>query len=315
VTSYLSRRLVQAVVVVWGAFTLSFIVLFSIPGDPILTMVAGGGEVSSATPEEIDALRAEYGYDRPLYQQYFSQLAGVVTGDLGRSIRSGEQVTTTIANALPATATLAVVALLLALLLGVGIALLATYTRTQWLRQVLLSLPAVGISLPTFWVGLMLVQLLSFTWHVFPALGNEGVQSLVLPAITLALPAAAMISQVLAKSMNDTLSEPYVETALAKGVSRARIHFRHAFRNATIAPMTVLGLVVGHMLAGSVVVETVFSRTGIGRITVIAVTNKDIPVVQGLVVFGAVVFVVVSLLVDVVYPLVDPRITTARTAG
>jgi peptide/nickel transport system permease protein len=176
---------------------------------------------------------------------------------------------------------------------------------------VLLSLPGLGVSLPTFWIGLMLVQLLSFRVHLFPAFGNDGLRGLVLPAVTLAVPTGAQLAQVLAKSLSTTLEEPYIQTARAKGAGPLRVHLGHALRNAGLPALTILGLLVGNLLAGSVVVESVFSRDGIGRATVGAVTVQDIPVVQGVVVLGATAFVLANLIVDLVYPLLDPRIVLA----
>ncbi len=176
------------------------------------------------------------------------------------------------------------------------------------MRTLLLALPPLGVSLPTFWVGLLLIQFFSFRISIFPALGNEGLASLVLPSVTLAVPVSASIAQVLARGLRTALAEPYVETARAKGASRARVHLRHAFRNATIPALTIVGVIVGNLLAGAVVVETVFSRVGIGRLTVTAVNGQDIPLVQGLVLLAAAVFVATNLVVDLLYPVVDPRI-------
>ncbi|MEV1023668.1 ABC transporter permease [Streptomyces sp. NPDC050264] len=308
---YLAQRLVQAVLVLWAAFTLSFAVLYLLPGDPVSIMAAGGGETSSVGPGQLAELRRTYGLDRPVAEQYGSRLWHALHGDFGTSVQSGDHVTRMIAESLPATLQLTSGALLLALILGAGVALLATYTRSRWLRQTLLSLPALGVSAPTFLVGLVLVQIVSFRWGLLPAVGNEGFESLILPVITLALPTGAILAQVFAKSLRTTLAEPYVETALAKGAGRARVHFRHAARNASIPPLTVVGMLVGNLLAGSVVVETVFSRTGVGRLTAMAVSAQDIPVVQGLVVFGALAFVLANLAVDLICPLLDPRITTS----
>nr|WP_276611978.1 ABC transporter permease [Kineococcus vitellinus] len=209
---------------------------------------------------------------------------------------------------MPQTALLAAAAFALALVLGVATALASTWARWGWVRSLLLALPPLGVSLPTFWVGLLLIQLLSFRVPVFPALGNEGAASLVLPAVTLAVPVSASIAQVLARGLRTALAEPYVETARAKGASRARVHLRHALRNATIPALTIAGVIVGNLLAGAVVVETVFSRVGIGRLTVSAVNGQDIPLVQGLVLLAAAVFVATNLVVDLLYPVVDPRI-------
>ncbi|WP_062215317.1 ABC transporter permease [Streptomyces sp. NBRC 109706] len=312
---YLLRRLLQAVFVLWAAYTVSFAVLYLLPGDPAEIMVAGGGDGIDISDEQLAEVRAEWGLDAPLTSQYLDRLTDAVGGDLGVSTQTGEQVVTMIADQLPATLQLTATAGALAVLLGAAVALAGVYTGRPWLRQLLLSLPALGASAPTFWVGLLLIQLVSFRWGLLPAIGDQGWRSLILPAVTLALPTAAVLGQVLAKSLATTLAEPYVETALAKGASRARVLLRHAVRNAALPAFTVLGVLVGNLLAGSVVVETVFSRTGVGRITANSVTVQDIPVVQGLVVLGSVAFVLASLAVDLVYPLLDPRVTAGRAVA
>jgi len=307
---YLARRLGQAVFVLWAAFTVSFVILYALPSDPVAIM--SGGDATDIPPEQLEALRAEYGLDQPLWRQYLDQLGDVATGDLGRSVQNHRPVTSLIAEALPATVQIAAAGLTLAILGGGTVALVATFTRRRWLQQSLLALPPLGVAVPSFWVGLLLLQQFSFTWTWFPAVGNEGWRSIVLPAVTLALPTGAQIAQLLAKSMQHTLHEPYIDTARSKGASRTRVHLRHALRNAALPALTMAGLLVGALLAGTVVTETVFSRTGIGRLTSSAVAAQDIPVVQGLVLFGAGVFVVVNLAVDLLYPLLDPRI--ARSA-
>ncbi|MEU1473232.1 ABC transporter permease [Streptomyces sp. NPDC005761] len=308
--TYVVRRLAQALFVLWAAYTLSFGVLYLLPGDPVTVMAAGGGDSTSVTPEQLASLRDRYGLDRPVAEQYATRLGDALRGDFGASVHSGEPVSRMIADAWPATLELTAATLALALPLGAGVALAGTYTRRRWLRQLLLSLPSAGVAAPTFWVGLVLIQLVSFRWGLVPAFGEEGLASLVLPAVTLSLPAAALVAQVFAKSLRTALAEPYIETAAAKGASRLRVHLSHAARNAALAPLTVAGVLVGHVLAGSVVVETVFSRTGIGRLTATAVTSQDIPVVQGLVVFGACAFVLANLAVDLLHPVLDPRIRT-----
>lgn len=312
---YVTRRLAQAVGVLLAAYTLSFIVLNLLPGDPVTAMAAAGLDANPVDEAYLAQLRHEYGFDQPVLVQYGDHLGRAVLGDFGNSVATGQPVTTLIVQALPQTLQLAVTALVLAVLLGAGLAFAATYSQSRWLRQALLSLPSLGVSLPTFWVGLMLVQLLSFRAKLFPAFGNDGVAGLVLPAITLAIPTGALIAQVLAKSLLTTLDEPYVQTARAKGASRLRIHLRHALRNASLPALTIVGLLAGQLLASSVVVETVFSRDGLGRLTAAAVTVQDIPVVQGVVVFGAVVFVCVNLVVDLIYPLLDRRIVLAGAGG
>ena len=159
-----------------------------------------------------------------------------------------------------------------------------------------------------FWVGLVLVQVFSFRLHLLPALGNKGFASLILPAITLALPTGAVLGQVLAKSLRTQLAEPYTEIVYAKGASRTRVHFGHALRNAAMPALTLAGVVMGQLLAGAVVIETVFSRDGVGRVTAAAVNRQDIPVVQAVIVLAALFFVVINLVVDLLYPLLDPRV-------
>jgi peptide/nickel transport system permease protein len=308
---YVIRRLGQAVAVLWAAYTLSFLVLDFLPGDPVSAMAGGGLDQAPVDPAQLEALRREYGFDKPILVQYFDYLVKALQGDFGNSVATGQPVTSTISDALPQTLLLTATALVLAVALGTGLALTATYTTRRALRQLLLSLPALGVSLPTFWIGLMLVQLLSFRLRLLPAFGNDGLSSLILPAVTLAIPTGALLGQVLAKSLFTTLDEPYVQTARAKGAGRVRVHIHHALRNAALPALTIVGLLVGNLMAGSVVVETVFSRNGIGRATVSAVTVQDIPVVQGVVVFGALIFVLVNLAVDLVYPLFDPRIVVA----
>ncbi|GII55506.1 peptide ABC transporter permease [Planotetraspora thailandica] len=305
---YLAGRLGQAVAVLWAAYTISFLVLVWLPGDPVSAMAAGGLDQAAVDPAQLEALRREYGFDRPPLVQYLDYLGRAVRGDFGNSVATGRPVTSTLADALPYTLQLTAAALALAVLLGGALALYATYTPHRWLRQLLMSLPSLGVSLPTFWIGLMLVQLLSFRLRLLPAFGNEGAASLILPAVTLAIPTGAMVAQLLAKSLLTTLDEPYVETARAKGAGRIRVHLRHALRNAALPALTMVGILVGNLMAGSVVVETVFSRNGIGRETVGAVTVQDIPVVQGVVVFGALAYVLANLAVDLIYPLLDPRI-------
>jgi peptide/nickel transport system permease protein len=311
---YLLRRLGFAVGVLWAAFTVSFVVLYLLPGDPVATMAAGSSDGQPVTAAQLDALRHQYGLDQPLIVQYAHKLVAALHGDLGTSFATGESVRGAIGDALPPTLQVALCGLGFAVVFGAVVALVATYTRVRWLSQVLMALPSLAVSLPVFWVGLMLVQLFSFRLGLFPSVGARGPQSLVLPAITLGLPPGALIAQVLAKSMGQALDEPYVTTARAKGVGAVAVHLRHALGNALIPALTVLGYVTGLLLAGSVVVETVFTRPGLGRLTVSSVGVQDIPVVQGVVLFAATVFVVVNLVLDLVYPLLDPRIATAVPA-
>ncbi len=302
---YTVRRVLQALFVLWAAFTVSFLVMYALPSDPVQLLV---GTDNSVPPEQVAKLRHEYGLDRPLVVQYVDQLGHVVRGDLGRSFQSGRRVTSIIGEAIPATAQITLAALVLAVIGGGLVALVATGTRRSWLSNTLLGLPPLGVAIPSFWLGLLLLQQFSFNRSWFPAIGNEGWRSIVLPAITLAIPTGAFIAQVLSKSLRTAHREPYIDTARAKGAGPVRVQTRHALRNAALPALTMAGLIVGQLLSGSVVAETVFSRNGLGRVTSAAVGAQDVPVVHGLVLFGALVFVLVNLAIDLLYPALDPRI-------
>ncbi|MFC3126072.1 ABC transporter permease [Pseudoroseomonas globiformis] len=305
---YLLGRLGQALFVLWAAFTVTFVILYILPGDPILIMLDARGEGLMMDASEIAELRAQYGFDKPVIVQYLVRLWHAMQGDFGMSIQLNEAVTGVIARAVPETLKLASLAMLIALVAGFLLACIATYTRRPWLRDALLSMPALGVSVPVFWVGLLLLQFFSFRFALFPAMGNSGFVSLVLPAVTLAIPTAAGFAQLLAKSLLASWNQPYVTTALGKGARPLRVHLRHALPNALIPALTMIGMSVGNLLAGSVVTETVFSRVGIGRLTEQAVKAQDVPMVQGLVVLSTLIFVLANLAVDLLYPLVDPRI-------
>lgn len=305
---YLLGRAGQALFVLWAAFTVTFVILYVLPGDPILIMLDARGEGLMADESKVAALRAQFGLDQPLPVQYLSRLWSAIQGDFGTSIQLGQPVSGVILKALPQTLQLASLAMLIALVLGFVLAVGATALRSPWLRDALLALPALGVAVPGFLVGLMLLQEFSFKLGWLPAMGNGGLAALVLPAVTLAIPTAAAFSQLLARSLMQSWTRPFVTTALAKGARPSRVHLRHALPNAVIPALTMIGLSVGHLLAGSVIAETVFARVGIGRLTEQAVKAQDVSMVQGLVVLSTVVFVLANLVVDLLYPLADPRI-------
>ena len=310
---YIARRIGQGVIVLWAAYTISFLILYLLPGDAA-TLFAGGGDQEAIDPELVAQLRSELGLDRPLYEQYLAGMGKALTGDFGISTQTGRPASDLLLESLPPTLALTAFAFVLSVVFGVVLALSASLARAQWLRNVLSSLPPLGVSIPVFWIGLLLLQAFSFRIRLFPSMGNEGFESLVLPAITIAIPSGAFIAQLLSRSLRSTLAQPYVEIVRAKGASERRVQLGHAFRNAAIPSLTMVGVLIGGLLSGAVVTETVFSRLGIGRLVVTAVNNRDVPVVQTVVVFAALVFVVANLVVDLVYPLIDRRITLARTA-
>lgn len=306
--NYTLRRGAHALLVLWATFTATFFLLFIVPGDSVSSKLGAEAGGAGFSQEAVDKLRAEMGLDQPALVQYARALWKALHGDLGISAQTGGDALGMFAAGIPETLKLAVVALLLSLLIGFAVAILAVYLRPRPISNFLLSVPALAISVPSFWIGLMLLQVVSFRWNLLPGLGNDGLQSLILPGIVLAIPAAAVIAQILIRSLIAALSSAYVDTARARGANRGIIIFRHALRNAMIPVVTALGTTSGYLIAGSVVVETVFSRSGIGLITVKAVTYQDTPVVLVAVIFAASVYVTVNFLVDLVYPLIDPRI-------
>lgn len=305
---YLLRRLGHALLVLWATFTATFFLLYILPGDRALGKLGADAGGAGFSQEALDELRRQMGLDQPAMVQYWVALKNAVRGDFGVSAQTGADALEMFATGIPETLKLAVAALGLGLALGVGWALLASYVRWKPLQQLLIATPALGVSVPTFWVGLMLLQVFSFRLNLLPGIGNDGWRTLILPAIVLAIPSASIAAQILARSLQTSLAAAYVDTARSRGASRGHILVGHALRNSIIPVITALGTSAGYMIAGSVVVETVFSRSGIGLITVKAVTYQDTPLVLVAVVFAATVYVTVNFLVDVFYPLIDPRI-------
>lgn len=298
------RRIGSSLLVLWGVVTLVFAVVHLIPGDPVTALLAG----APSTPEIQQSLRHELGLDRPLPVQYISYLGGIVTGDFGTSLVTARPVLEVIGEQLPATLQLTVAAASLAIVGGAVAGAAAAAASGGWADRLLRGIHLIGVSMPGFWIGILLIALFSFTLGWVPATGQGGLDRLVLPAITLALPAFAVISQLVREGMVEALAEPYTTTARAKGLRHRTIVFVHVLRNAAIPAITVAGVQLGTMLAGAVVVETVFARQGIGRVVLAAINAKDFPVVQGAVLVAAVGYVVINAAVDVLVAVIDPRI-------
>lgn len=311
---YVLGRVAQAVVVLWAAYTVTFVVLYLLPSNPVeLQLGAAGIEPDKLTPAQLQEALAHYGLDRPVSEQYLTSLGGFLHGDFGTSIAKGVPVSQPIADRLGPTLALSLTAGILALVLGVGLAYLASYVRWRPLRVLLSRLPSIGASFPQFFVGLLLIQLLSFQLGWLPATGIGGWRTLVMPSITIAVVTSSVLAQVLMRSFDETLSQAYIVTARAKGLSRAAVQWRHGFRNAILPAMTILGVIVGLTVTSAIVVETVFSRNGIGKLAQESVLVQDVPVVLAIVSLAAAVFVLVNLVVDLLYPLLDPRITHYRS--
>ena len=283
---------------------LVFLMSHLTPGDPATIML---GENASAA--DVERLRHQLGLDRPLAVQYGRYLAGIVRGDLGRSIRSGRPVALEIWERFPPTLQLTLAAMAIAAAAGVLLGALAATSRTGVADAVLMSTSLLGISMPSFWLGLLLILLFGLTLRWLPIAGQGDWRALVLPAVTLGAQAAAVLARLTRASLLDVLPSDFVRTARAKGVAGSRVLFRHALRNALIPVVTVMGLQFGALLGGAVIVESVFARSGLGRFAVAAVQSRDFPVIQGIVLFAAAVYALVNLSVDVAYLALDPRIT------
>lgn len=311
---YAVRRIAQAIAVLWAAYTVTFVVLYALPSDPVSILLNQAGGTGRPSADQVAQLQEAYGFNDPIVVQYAHHLLDALRLDFGQSVSRGQSVTSLLADNLPPTLALTAVALLFTVLLGGGLAFVATYIQWRPLRAFLHRLPALGVSFPTFWVGLLLIQVFSFSLGWFPATGSGSASSLVLPAVMMALPTGGILAQVLMRSLDDTLDQAHIITARAKGLPRLTIHAKHALKNASLPALTILGLLVGSTVTNAVVAETVFSRLGIGRLAQEAVLAQDIPLVQGIVVFAAAVFVFVNLLVDLVYPLLDPRVLQPSTS-
>jgi peptide/nickel transport system permease protein len=301
---YIRGRLVAAVPVVFGVSVVVFLMLHLVPGDPISVMFAD----SALPPDQVALLRKQLGLDDPLPVQYAHYIGKALTGDLGRSIRTNRPVLPEILNQLPSTVQLTVASMGVAVLFGVSLGCLAALGRNTWLDGVSMAVALLGVSMPSFWLGLMLIFLFTVALGWLPATGEGGLERLLMPAIALGLFATAVIARVTRSSMLEVLGQEYIRTARAKGLRERVVVVRHALRNALIPVMTMVGLQAGILLSGSVVVETVFSRQGLGRLIVTAILAKDFPLVQGAVLFTAVMYVVLNLVVDVAYSWADPRI-------
>ncbi|MET0135057.1 MAG: ABC transporter permease [Kibdelosporangium sp.] len=308
IARYLLRRLLAGVLVVLGAATLTFFAVHLVPGQ-IVDAMLGPGTV--ATPELRQQVITENGLDQPLLVQYLDKLGALVTGDLGRSYVQGQPVARLLAEQVGPTVDLALAALATALALAVVAAVL-TAGRGRVARAVASAIGLLAVSVPSFWLGIVLLTVFSFQLNVFPAVGDLGPAGLVLPALALALPLAGVLSQVISQELATTEGKPFVLTARARGLGETNLLLRHTLRHALLPVTTLSGFILGSLFGGAVLVENIFSRPGLGRVLVDAVGSRDIPVVTALVLLSAVVFVVVNTIVDLLHPLIDPRLADGR---
>lgn len=300
---FLVRRIAQSILTLFAVSVFAFGMIHLVPGDP--ASIALG---ENATPHAVANLRHAWGLDRPLTVQYGDFVGRVMHGDLGTSIRSDQPVLSEIGQRLGSTVELAFAATVVSVPLGLALGVLAAVARRRVVDVGVMGVALLGLSMPTFWSGTLLILLFGLTLGLLPVAGANGLAALVLPAVTLALPAAAVLARLTRGSMLEVVRQDYVRTAWAKGLGRFSVVFRHALPNAVVPVITIMGLQIGTLLSGTVIVESVFARPGVGRLAVQAIEERDFPLVQGVVLLAGVVFVLVNLVTDLVYPLVDPRI-------
>lgn len=303
-TQYLIRRILQVIPITFGILTLIFSLIHLIPGDPAV-QIAG----ENARASDVQRVREQLGLDRPLWEQYVSYLSDLARGDLGTSFRTGSKVSEEIWARYPATLQLAMGGMIVALMVAFPLGIISAIYRNSWIDNVARFFALVGVSMPSFWFGPLLIIAFSIQLHWFPVSGrDEGLRSLVLPSMTMGLALAAILTRMIRVSLAEEMNQLYVTTALSKGVTKQTAIFKHALRNALIPVITVVGLQFGSLLTGAIITEQIFSWPGLGRLLITSITSRDYPQVQASILIIALTYIFVNLITDLVYSLVDPRI-------
>jgi len=309
-TRYIASRIGQALFVLWVAFTVAFLLLQALPGDAVLIKFQSPD--LGLSPEQIADLREAYGVDSPLWQQYLQALGNFLTGQFGYSVVGSVPVAQELLANLPATARLAGAGFVVAAILAFALAFLATLAPFRWLRGAIQSIPALFVSVPVFWLGIMLIQIFSFRLKWISVINPGEIEGLILPVLTLAIPISAPLAQILMRNIDEASTQGYVAVARAKGASPSWVLWKHIAKNALLPTLTIAGILFGELLAGAVITETVFGLNGIGGLTERSVRFQDTSVIQAIVVFSAAAFVTVNLIIDLLYPVFDPRLRKAK---
>lgn len=308
--SYVLRRIVGMIPVLLFTWTVVFVVIQVIPGDPVNLMLAGVPASEEVRANE----RARLGLDRPVAERYVTFLGKALQGDLGESFRTRQPVGRMILEQTRSTLELAIGGLVVGLTIGLGLGVIAGIRANTWVDTLCMTLALAGVSLPSFWIGMVLIYVFGNVLGWVPIVGR-GLPALILPSITVGLFLAGGFARLVRSSIIDAMGQDYIRTARAKGLPRAKVIFKHALRNAMIPPLTLLGVQIGVLIGGAVVTENVFARPGLGTMLVDAVLTKDMPLVQALVVYTTAAYLVVNLIVDLLYGLIDPRIRLGRAAS
>lgn len=304
--THLLRRVAYLIPTLLLISAVVFILLRLMPGDPAVVLAG-----QDASPEIVADIRARFGLDQPILVQYVLYLKNVLAGDLGRSIRSKQPVAEEVASRLPATLLLGFTSIGLAFIAGLGLGVAAAVREGRWLDVLLLIVALLGVSAPTFWLGLLLMLVFAVHLAVLPVAGSDGWNYLILPAATLMPNSLAVFARLSRSTLLEVLGEDFIRTAIAKGAKRTDVLWRHAMRNALIPPVTFAGLEFGRLLGGIIAVETIFAWPGAGKALVDAIATRDFPMIQGIVLTFALLFAVLNLLVDVLNGLIDPRVRYA----
>lgn len=301
---YLIGRLLQAIPTVVLVTIAVFLMLHLTPGDPAEVFLGD----KRSTPELLENVREDMGLNRPLHIQYLSYMGNALQGDLGRSLQTNVPVTDQILTRLPWTIELALAALLISSILGIGIGILAALYHNTLIDTLAMTLALIGISMPVYWSSILFILLFAVQLRWLPAIGQGGIERLILPAFALALVSAGSLARMVRSSMLEVLNQDFVLTARSKGLSEQLVIGKHVLRNALIPVVTILGLMLGNLLSGAVLTETIFARLGIGQLYVESVLQKDFTMVQGMTLFIALMYVGVNIFVDLIYAIIDPRI-------
>jgi peptide/nickel transport system permease protein len=301
---YIGNRLLFAIPTVFLVTVLVFLLLYAIPGDPAEIFL---GE-NRSTPELLAQVRKDMGLDRPLYVQYGSYMWNALQGDLGRSLNNNRLVRDEIFSRLPSTLELTVAALLIGVVLGVSLGIVAALKHNTWVDSLVMMVALIGVSMPVFWLSLLLIFLFSVQLNWLPSIGQGGINRLIMPALALGLVSSSTLARLVRSSMLDVMNQDFIRTARSKGLRERAVVLGHALKNALLPAITVLGLQFGQLLGGAVITETIFARLGLGKLYVEAILNKDFTVVQGITLFIALIYVLINLAVDVSYVAIDPRV-------
>lgn len=302
-SGYLIRRVTQSIVVLFGVSIVVFLLARLAPGDPVALMLA-----ETASPEQMEAAREHYGFNDPLIVQYWLFISRAVQGDFGTSLYYDQPALKVVLEAFPATVHLTLVAFCIAVVIAIPLGVIAAIRRDTIWDYIAVGISVLGQAAPSFWIGILLILFFSVRFKIFPSSGNFGPEYVVLPAITLAALLMAVLTRLTRAGMLDVLTDDYVRTARAKGLRESSVVTRHALRNALIPLVTVMGLQLGSLLGGTVIVEQVFAWPGVGRLAINAISSRDYPIIQAVVFLISVVFVVLNLVIDLLYGVLDPRI-------